>query len=269
MKSNKVVTLVRPFLCRILLASVCSASAIQVAPSVFVSVAMAQNSIEATPASLDSAWDHRSEIHSKISAFIASKPKFGDDFEVAWRLARMVYYTGFFIDPSTTSNDLKMEIFKYGYEAAEKAIKLDPKRVEGHYWYGVNYGGYGLSKGIMAALSGAEGMRASLDEAVKIDPKYHYAGPLRVRGRLFFKLPGSFISFGDNKKAFADLKKAAELAPESKLNYIYMSEVQAKLEGKAEAVKSLEKAKALPDVVGPTEESSYKRDIVELEKKFK
>ena len=48
-----------------------------------------------------------------------------------------------------------------------------------------------------------------------------------------------------------------------------MAEVQAKIQSKAEALKTLEYARSLPDVVGVAEEAAYRRDISELENKFR
>lgn len=224
--------------------------------------------IESNVKSLDAAWNVRHEIHAKIVEFLKKKPALPEDYEVLWRISRMSYYGGFFALPSGSSAADKMEVFQVGSEAGEKARRLSAGRVEGHYWYAVTLGGWGIAKGILNALSSAKPMRDALTEAIKIDPKYHFAGPLRVRGRLYNKLPG-VISIGDNKLAMDDLKKAVSLAPESKLNHIYLSEVQSKLQSKADALKTLEFAKTLPDVVGVVEESAYRRDISELESKFR
>lgn len=224
--------------------------------------------IETNIKSLDAAWNVRHEVQSKIVEFLKKKPALSDDFEVSWRIARLSYYGGFFALPKGATSEEKMEVFQVGVDAGDKARRLSASRVEGHYWYAVTLGGWGIAKGILNALTSAKPMREALNEAVKIDPKYHFAGPLRVRGRLYNKLPG-VISFGDNKLAMEDLKRAVDLAPESKLNHIYLSEVQNKLIGKVEALKTLDFAKTLPDVVGVAEESAYRRDISELESKFR
>ncbi|MEY3903206.1 MAG: hypothetical protein RL189_2512 [Pseudomonadota bacterium] len=224
--------------------------------------------LESNVKSLDAAWNVRHEMHAKIVEFLKKKPALPEDYEVLWRLSRLSYYGGFFALPSGSVSTEKMEIFQVGSEAGDKARKLASGRVEGHYWYAVTLGGWGIAKGILNALSAAKPMRDALTEAIKIDPKYHFAGPLRVRGRLYNKLPG-VVSIGDNKLAMEDLKKAVSLAPESKLNHIYLSEVQSKIQSKADALKTLEFAKTLPDVVGVAEESAYRRDISELEGKFR
>lgn len=224
--------------------------------------------LEPTVKSLDAAWTVRHELHPQIVEFLKKKTVLPDNYEVLWRMARLSYYGGFFALPKDSPSEDKMNIFQVGTETGDRARKLEASKVEGHYWYAVTLGGWGIAKGILKALSSAGPMRDALTEAIKIDPKYHFAGPYRIRGRLFHKLPG-VISFGDNQKAADDLKKAISLAPESKLNHVYMAEVQAKLQSKQEALKTLEFAKSLPDVVGVAEEAAYRRDIGELEAKFR
>jgi tetratricopeptide (TPR) repeat protein len=224
--------------------------------------------LEPTVKALDLAWSVRHELHDKILEFMRKKVVLPDNFEVLWRMARLSYYSGFFGMPKDASSEDKMLVFQVGTEAGERARRLDASRVEGHYWYAVTLGGWGIAKGVLNALSSAGPMRDALSEAIKIDSKYHFAGPLRVRGRLYYKLPG-IISFGDNQKAAEDLKKAISLAPDIKLNHIYMAEVQSKLQSKADALKTLDYAKTLPDIVGVAEEASYRRDIAELENKFR
>ncbi|NBO37220.1 hypothetical protein EBU99_01415 [bacterium] len=237
-----------------------------VAPSNTVNPSMIV--IEPSVKALDAVWNVRHELHPQIVEFLKKKTAPSDNFEVLWRMARLSYYGGFFALANDASSEEKMEVFQVGTESGERARRLEPNRVEGHYWYAVTLGGWGIAKGILKALSSAGPMREALTEAIKIDQKYHYAGPLRVRGRLYNKLPG-MISFGDNQKALEDLKKAVSLAPESKLNHVYLSEVQAKLQNKGEALKTLEFAKSLPDVVGVAEEAAYRKNISELENKFR
>ncbi|MBM3382010.1 MAG: hypothetical protein FJY29_06160 [Betaproteobacteria bacterium] len=244
------------------------ASGTSAAPAASPTASAAALVFEPTVKSLDAIWAARHEVHPQILEFLKKKQALQDNYEVLWRMSRLSYYGGFFALPKDASSEDKMAVFLVGSEAGDKARKLEPSRVEGHYWYAVTLGGWGIAKGIIKALSSATPMRDALTEAIKIDPKYHHAGPYRIRGRLYNKIPG-LISFGDNQKAADDLRKAISLAPESKLNHVYMAEVQAKIQSKAEALKTLEYARSLPDVVGVAEEAAYRKDISELENKFR
>ncbi|MBW1895302.1 MAG: hypothetical protein JRI91_16665 [Deltaproteobacteria bacterium] len=83
------------------------------------------------------------------------------------------------------------KIGKEGMAYAEKAIELKPKRVEGHYWYGMNVGIYADSVSILTALK--EGLKGktqdSFEAAYKIDKNYDNGGPIAALGRFWFVLP--------------------------------------------------------------------------------
>lgn len=242
-----------------------------------------------TNAELDGLWENR---HQKCDAYLAlgkEKPAVPQNYDIAWRVARAIYYGGFFCFPDNTEGSVKVPYFEYGVQASRIANKLNPDGVEGYYWFASTYGGYGLSKGIRDALGGAEDMLVALTKLIgdadkqekgirekaapiaKPDPDYHFAGPLRLRGRLRNQLPGTWpLNYGgDNSKALADLKRAVfEFKSQARLTYIYLADVQASEESKEAALKTLEMAEKLPDVGGVSEEAAWKRELAALKKKL-
>ncbi|MBC2716551.1 MAG: hypothetical protein HF978_14705 [Desulfobacteraceae bacterium] len=80
---------------------------------------------------------------------------------------------------------------KKGMGYAEKAVKLNPKSEEGHYWYGMNVGIYSDSVSILTALK--EGLKDktqdSFEAAYKINKDYDNGGPIAALGRFWFVLP--------------------------------------------------------------------------------
>lgn len=215
-----------------------------------------------TPQKLEELWNQRAQNTSVIHSWSLESPTFSKDYDTEFKSARLCYYSGFFISDEKSSAE-KLKIFERGLKHAQEAMKLAPNRVEGYYWFAVNQGGHALEKGIVASLSNAGKMKEALDKAIEIDKSYFNAGPLRVRGRMYFRLPGGFISFGDNQKALEDLRLAVQLAPDYKLNYIYLAEVVAKKESKKQAVELLEKAKLVKDTAGEAEE---KRNVEEIKR---
>lgn len=216
-----------------------------------------------TAKELDKFWEQRqpTENQKKIIKFLKTTEAVPKDFEVAWRVARLVYFVGNFgIGFQSLTKKEKVEIFKYGYEAADIARTLKPDRVEGHYWYGTNLGSFGISKGVLAALGHAEEGRDALIKAIEIDPTYHWGGPYRTLGRYYQETP-AFISFGNKKKAEECFNKALEIAPEFRLNIIDLG-VLKKEEGKTKlALELLEKAQKTRKLDGELEEKRY---LVEL-----
>ncbi len=245
-----------------------------ISASLFLS--SAAQAFELTVPALDTAWENRNNICQEYVDLGVSKPKVAKDYEVLWRVGRAVYYGGCFcwpkFKPKDATNDDLLAYYEYAVNVLEKARAAAPERVEGHYWYGTSYGLYGMTKGIFAALKGAKVMREALTKAIEIDPKYHFGGPYRIRGRLLASVPGGFISFGDKQKALEDLLKARDIGPQNKLNYVYLAEVQASETSAGEAKKTLAAAEKLGDMskeVGVFEEQGYMRDIERVKKDLK
>lgn len=232
---------------------------------VFGSFAQSETVITTQVSSLDAAWQNRHSDATKkeIVKFLLSNPEIPDDFESAWKMARLVFFIGNFDLATTFSKKEHMQIFEVGYKAAEVAKDLKPDRVEGHYWYALNLGKYSLLKGKFTALGNAKIGRDELLEAAKIDPKYHWAGPYRILGKYYQEVPGG-ISFGDKKIAEEYYKKAIALAPEFRLNTIYLARLE---KDKKEKLSLLEKSQKITDVDGKTEEDFYKTAVLnEIEK---
>jgi len=215
--------------------------------------------------SLDELWDKRQskEGEQEIIQFLLKDFELPRNFDVCWRIGRLVYYAGNFSYQKNTHREEKMKLFKLGYSAAEIARELEPKRVEGHFWYAINLGSYGLEKGIFSALNNAKPGRDALLEASKIDPTYHWCGPLRILGRYYQDVPGGIISFGDKQIAQDYFEKAVQTCPEFRLNTIYLGILKQKMGEKSEALELFKKAQTLPGLDGRNEEKRYAKELAE------
>ena len=92
------------------------------------------------------------------------------------------------------------EYGKKGMTYAEKAIAIDPSKVQGYYWYGTSVGIYSDGVSILTALK--EGLKdktqKSFETAYKIDKTYDKAGAVGALGRFWQVLPWPL---NDNDKA--------------------------------------------------------------------
>src|ERR1041384_5281998 len=75
------------------------------------------------------------------------------------------------------------QLYAAGIGAGERAVALNPERVEGHFWVGVNLGLFAQSGRSFRALRALGWARTELESASRISDSYHDAGPLRVLGR--------------------------------------------------------------------------------------
>jgi tetratricopeptide (TPR) repeat protein len=102
---------------------------------------------------------------------------------------------------------------------AQRVLKLDPDRAEGHYWHGL----FLLKKaqkrgGISAYFIVKDGIK-ELEKVRQTLPGYDHAGASRVLG---------LSPFGDLNKSIELGKEAARLAPNYILNRVYLAEAYQK-----------------------------------------
>jgi tetratricopeptide (TPR) repeat protein len=141
------------------------------------------------------------------------------DYEVAWRLARALFFLG---QEANTPEDARA-LHAQGVEVSARAARVRPGRVEGRFWLGVNLALSARLENPLTALPQALRARRELERAARIDSAYHGAGPLRVIGRLQHKLP-RWLGGGANR-ARANFERAIELAPANTVTRLYFAEL--------------------------------------------
>jgi tetratricopeptide (TPR) repeat protein len=219
-----------------------------------------------TPEVLDKCWANRhNKVNQKIIAdYLLTEPKLSvNSYELAWRTAQLVSFIGNFGIGEKRFVDTKegVKLFNYGAELGKIAYKLEPKKVEGYYWFAINLGSYGLAKGILSAAAHAgEGMDA-LKKAHAIDPSYQWYGSSRILARYYQELPGIFG--GSNKKALSMFEEATTKAPEFDNNWLFLGRFYLYTKDYQEALAACTKAVELPALDGRSEEMRYKREAKE------
>lgn len=110
-----------------------------------------------------------------------------DAYEVAWKTASSYFWAGENVTDAKQLEALGTKCLA----AAEKAAKLQPDRVEGHYYTAVCWGTYSHGISIPQALvKGVEAkFKAAAGKAEKIDPAFENGAPLNAWGRFYFELP--------------------------------------------------------------------------------
>jgi cytochrome c-type biogenesis protein CcmH/NrfG len=162
------------------------------------------------------------------------------DYEVLWRLARLYFWLS---DDPSISDDEKSRIGKRGWELGERAVKADPKRVEGQYYAAVAMGNYALGLGVLKALrQGIEGkFKERLSRAEKLDPGYSDGAIPTAWGRFYFKLPWPKY---DAEKSERHLLEALKKSPDNVRARLYLADLYVKEDHPREARAQLEKVVA-------------------------
>ena len=142
-----------------------------------------------------------------------------EDYEVLWRAARIRNWQA----DGTTDAKVKKSLGKQVGELGDRARKVAPDRVEGHYFAALGIGAYSEAVGILTALG--EGLESKfnerLDTALKIDAMYGRGGPLLAKGRYFYKLPWPKR---DLTKSTSHFQKALAKHPEALRAWLYLAE---------------------------------------------
>ncbi len=136
---------------------------------------------------------------------------------------------------------------KKGMGFGEKAIELNPKGVEGHFYYGLCVGNYADGVSILTALKqGLKGKtQNAFETAYKLDKMYKDAGPVIANGRFWSVLPWPLKK---KKKAINYYKEAISHYPNNPEIQVYYGEIlMDSKKSRAEAKQLLEKAAASND----------------------
>lgn len=163
-----------------------------------------------------------------------------DAYDVLWRQARLYFWLS---DDPALGAEKKSQLGKKSWDYGERAVKADPRRVEGQHFAAGGMGNYALGLGILAALR--QGIEAKFKErlsaAEKLDPDFQRGAIQTAWGRFWFKLPWPKY---DGKKSEKALLAALKKNPDNVRARVYLAELYEK-EGEEKAAREqLERAAA-------------------------
>ena len=129
-----------------------------------------------------------------------------NNYQWLWRAARALYFIG---DEANKSE--KLRYFEKGIDVGLRATSLEPNAVEGHFWLGVNYGGYSEQKGVFKALVTVKKIRAEMETVLRLNDKYQDGGAYLALGEMDRQLPR--IIGGNIDRAITRLEQGSRIAP--------------------------------------------------------
>jgi FimV-like protein len=129
----------------------------------------------------------------------------GNEYQLLWRAARIYYYLG-----DATKAD-KLAFFEKGMDFGQRAVAEQPNAVEGHFWLGANYGGYGEEKGALKALGMVKKIRAEMETVLRLNEGYQDAGAYLALGEMDRQLPR--LLGGNLSRAIQRLEQGLKIAP--------------------------------------------------------
>ena len=162
------------------------------------------------------------------------------DFDSAWKLARSAYWLG----GHETTDAARRSALEHGMEAARAAIRVQPKRPEGHFWLAADMGALAESFGFRMGLKYRGAIKRELETVLQIDPAFQQGSADRALGRWYFKVPGLFG--GSNKKSEEHLRRSLTYLPDSQASLYFLAETLHDMDRSDEARAALEKLIAAP-----------------------
>jgi len=130
------------------------------------------------------------------------------DFDSAWKLARACYWLGGHVPA-----DEQRQQYERGIKAATRAVELEPKKPEGHFWMAADMGAMAEGFGLRAGIRYRGPIKDALETVLQIDRSFQEGSADRALGRWYFRVPRLFG--GSKDKAIEHLKQALTYAPES------------------------------------------------------
>ncbi|MDG9758202.1 tetratricopeptide repeat protein [Pseudomonas sediminis] len=149
-----------------------------------------------------------------------------------------------------TPEKQREEAFAKLVTQADAALVSEPKAAELLIWRGIILSTEAGAKGGLGALGLVKEAKASLEQALAIDPQALAGSAYTSLGSLYYQVPGWPIGFGDDKEAEKMLKQALAINPDGiDPNYFYGDFLQRQKRFE-EARAALEKALAAKDRPG-------------------
>jgi tetratricopeptide (TPR) repeat protein len=169
------------------------------------------------------------------------------DYALLWRAARAFHFRAMQCDDTegNQNNKSAAQYFSQGAAAARAAMEKDKTGIEGCFWRGVNEIEAARHTSTLAALAALKKATALIERAGNIDETYHFAGPLRVMGRIVHRRP--LLLGGSANVAIDYFRRALQICPENSTTQIYLAEALLTEQQKPEARRILNEIISAPD----------------------
>jgi hypothetical protein len=184
------------------------------------------------------------------------------DFESAWKLARACFWLG-----GHTAAEEQRQQYERGIDAATRAVELDAKRPEGHFWMAADMGAMAESFGLRAGIRYRGPIKKSLETVLEIEPGFQQGSADRALGRWYSKVPRLFG--GSKDKAVEHLKRSLMYAPHSSATHFFLAETYLEMDRPDEARRESQLVLDAPlDPEWTPEDREFKQKAGELLKKI-
>lgn len=145
-----------------------------------------------------------------------------------------------------TPKDKRAEAFEKLAADASTLVHQHHGSAEPLIWEGIINSSWAGATGGLGALGKVKSAKASLEEAMKLDPNALQGSAYTSLGTLYDQVPGWPIGFGDSDKADTLLRKALQVNPNGIDSNYFWADHLFRQKRYAEATAALEKARQAP-----------------------
>ena len=177
-----------------------------------------------------------------------------------WRAARLAHFRA--MQEQTGNPDAARALFAAGAEHAHAAAKLEIDRVEAAFWAATCDLEAARLGGKLAAAASLGRAQKQLNRAAQIDERYHFAGPLRVLGRVTHLKP--LILGGNLDYAIAFFERALQISPANSTTLLYYADALIADNQPGPARRALKQIAAAPALENWVWESERDRELARV-----
>ena len=183
-----------------------------------------------------------------------------DNYGWLWRAARLDHFRA--MQALDTDTAEARALFSQGATRSHAAAQLEIDRVEAAFWEATcNLEAARLGGKLSAGLALGKAQK-QLNRAAQIDERYHFAGPLRVLGRVTHLKP--LVLGGNLDYALAFFERALQIAPDNSTTLLYYADALIADNQPAKARSTLKQIIAAPALDGWVWESERDRELARV-----
>jgi tetratricopeptide (TPR) repeat protein len=184
----------------------------------------------------DKLFDQRQDLanlRQAIANLNRARRENAKGFDVEWRLAKYNYYLG----RHSQDEKEREKAFENGNAAGKSAMKLDPNKPDGYFWFAANLGEQSNRNPLAVGVKSVDEIREAMNKVIELQPDYEMASAYVALGQLEL---GTRLMGGKPEKAVEYLEKAVEIEKANGEARVHLAEAYLALDRDADAKKQLE-----------------------------
>ncbi len=155
------------------------------------------------------------------------------NFEVEWKFSKFSYFLG----KKLTDDAEREKTFEAGKSAGQIAMRLQPDKPDGYFWYAANQGELARMSPITVGLRSVDDIREAMNKVIELQPDYQGASAYDALAQVEL---GSRLTGGKASKAVEYLEKAITIEQHNSNLQLHLAQAYLAAKQKDKARKQLE-----------------------------